>query len=154
MANEFRQAWDVRGTFLVWKTKMQERQSEREEYAKDIWEAKIWTKYFKSIWLTRLKALHQQQKQVEARWEIKVEKGVLSMWRNATKNQIFRKMEIQRMKELKADECAKLLVPRRFLRKWRDAVQDMKEERWREFRKQELRRRAKVYCAFLNFGIL
>lgn len=48
-----------------------------------------------------------------------------------------------------ADSYAKKFVPKRYLRLWQQFVHDQQEAKWREFRRDNLRKQAKVLCVEL-----
>ncbi|KAJ3219848.1 hypothetical protein HDU67_009036 [Dinochytrium kinnereticum] len=64
-------------------------------------------------------------------------------WRYKTKTTIVERLRKERVQEIRADAFAAKCVPRRYLHLWIRYVAIVKDERWKEYRKQQLRNRVK-----------
>ncbi|KAI9362417.1 hypothetical protein DFJ73DRAFT_812268, partial [Zopfochytrium polystomum] len=132
----------VRSVYRIWMSKVQSRQCAIEakavEYSHNLQIRRFfkeWTQNF-----TRMSASVESASALDHKHCLE---RMLKKWKWKAKESIMNRMRLEREKELLADSFAARYIPRRFLRKWRQNVLDAKEDRWKEFRKQQLRERIK-----------
>lgn len=71
-------------------------------------------------------------------------------WQKKTKIQILKRIERERSYNIVADRFAEKYIPKRCIAIWKEFVKSQKDQRWREFRKDILRKSVKVYLITLN----
>jgi hypothetical protein len=115
-----------------------------------------------TMW-NRLKAIRSglqvRIQMAEHLYRSKMVKDIFWTYKSITKTHINERTAKEQLQNSKADLAAKKLVPKRFLRLWREYAQLQKEERWRNYRMERMREVAKVYhyelecTAFERVGI-
>ncbi|KAJ3077363.1 hypothetical protein HDU98_000013 [Podochytrium sp. JEL0797] len=141
-ANAFRAKWDVLAKVVLWRRALQVKRELVEEQAEQVYCKKL----VKCKWETLCERFKVQKSRESEAVTINIHSvrtTFLRAWRLATKESTFTRLQLAREKELEADRLAQKLTPRRFLRKWRDIVVKMKDEKSREWRKEQLRGRIK-----------
>jgi len=69
---------------------------------------------------------------------------VWSEWKRRYEIKLLQSAQEQEAKNKLADALLLKLIPKRCIRKWKSFVENQKEDRWREHRKQMLRDSVKV----------
>lgn len=67
------------------------------------------------------------------------------VWRKKTRIQTLRRIESERSYDIIADRHLQKHIPKRVIRIWKEFVKSRKDERWREFRKDMLRKSVQVH---------
>ncbi|KAJ3416610.1 hypothetical protein HDV05_000892 [Chytridiales sp. JEL 0842] len=149
-AERFEERWNLKASLLVWRRRVEMKQSVREEKALEVWQTKTEIRVL-DVWKRKMDIIKQAEIQAYSKWCHQTKKKVLDGWRTFTTESIYNRMQAERAKERKADEFARTYVPKRFLRKWKAIINEIKDERWREFRKEQLRGRAKELLSNSRF---
>ena len=74
-------------------------------------------------------------------------KAAFEMWKQCRKTRELQELERFKLLQVQADKLAQSLVPRRFLRTWKQFVKNQKDERWRQHRREMLQRTVQVSLA-------
>ncbi|KAJ3398269.1 hypothetical protein CcCBS67573_g08122 [Chytriomyces confervae] len=150
LAANFRRKWDMRDPLLQWRRKLDIKWQKTEHAAKCLYDQKqtvnMWT-----IFRSRFTAQTELKKTAVLFSDHQRRKQVLGSWRQKTKESIFGRLQAEREKEIAADKLAMRLMPKRILRKWFAITREIKEERWREWRRQQLRSRIKEMLSASTF---
>ncbi|KAJ3230527.1 hypothetical protein HDU78_008279 [Chytriomyces hyalinus] len=150
LAANFRRKWDMRDPLLQWRRKLDLKWQKSEHAAQCLYDQKqivnMWT-----IFRSRFTAQTELEKTAVLFSDHQRRKQVLGSWRQKTKESIFGRLQAEREKEIAADKLAMRLMPKRILRKWFAITREIKEERWREWRRQQLRSRIKEMLSASTF---
>ncbi|ORY45460.1 hypothetical protein BCR33DRAFT_784250 [Rhizoclosmatium globosum] len=150
IADEFRTKWDVLGRLNVWRRRLNEKQLHIELKAATVHEqnlkCRIWKQFCDRYRATQLTAC-----KARTFYTTNTQTSVLKLWQDQTKSKIFARHQLEREKERRAEILAAKLTPRRYLRKWREIVSEKKEERSREWRRDQLRSRIKELLTTSKF---
>ncbi|KAJ3242473.1 hypothetical protein HDU81_003180 [Chytriomyces hyalinus] len=150
LAVTFRQKWDMRDPLLQWRRKLELKRQQREHAAKCLYDQKQALNAW-NVFRSRFIAQTELEKKAALFNDHQLRKQVLGSWRQKTKESIFDKLQAEREKEIAADKLAMRLMPKRILRKWFAITREIKEERWREWRRQQLRSRIKEMLSASTF---
>ncbi|KAJ3112819.1 hypothetical protein HK100_002210 [Physocladia obscura] len=150
IADQFRGKWNVCGFLMTWQRKLNEKRKAIELYADSLANKKLVLKIWNFLCL-KYDFVNTRTINAENLYHRNLKIGIFSDWRNTLKFAILGRLQREREKELKADLLAKKLVPRRFISRWKENVTNIKQERWREWRRQQLRDRIKEILVCSSF---
>ncbi|KAI9342348.1 hypothetical protein BDR26DRAFT_284307 [Obelidium mucronatum] len=150
LAFTFRQKWDCLPSVLKWRRKLQDKREQVELQASLVYEKNLVCRVWKEF-SQKYKTEKSKESLAQSHYMNQKSHSVFAKWIQKAKESVFTRLQNEREKERKAVLLAEKLMPRRYLRKWRAIVAELKEEQCREWRREQLRSRIKEMLTVSKF---